>query len=62
MGHFVACLDVWAPAVRKVVQQVAPPELDLHFATSYDETEQMALVSNRQFGFPLLQNSKRTVN
>lgn len=44
MKHFVACLDVWAPAVRQVIQRVAPPELDLHFATSYDEAEQMALV------------------
>ncbi len=44
MGHFVACLDVWGPAVRAVVQRVAPPELDLHFATSYDEVAQMALV------------------
>ena len=44
MKHFVACLDVWAPAVRQVIQRVAPAELDLHFATSYDEAEQMALV------------------
>lgn len=44
MTHFVACLDVWAPAVRQVIQRVAPPELDLHFATSYHEAEQMALV------------------
>ena len=39
MSHFVACLDVWAPAVREVVRRVAPPELDLHFAKSYDEAE-----------------------
>ncbi len=44
MKHFVACLDVWAPAVRQVIQRVAPADLDLHFASSYDEAEQMALV------------------
>ena len=41
MSHFVACLDVWAPAVREVVRRVAPAELDLHFATTYDDAEQM---------------------
>ncbi len=51
MTHFVACLDVWAPAVRAVVQRVAPPELDLHFATSYDEAEQMALVRDAEIIF-----------
>jgi phosphoglycerate dehydrogenase-like enzyme len=48
MSHFVACLDVWAPAVREVVRRTAPPELDLHFATSYDEAEQMALVEGAE--------------
>lgn len=48
MTHFVACLDVWTPAVRAVVQRVAPPELDLHFAVSYDEAEQMALVRDAE--------------
>ena len=48
MGHYVACLDVWAPAVREVVRRTAPPELDLHFATSYDEAEQMALVEGAE--------------
>ena len=51
MSHYVACLDVWAPAVRQVVQRVAPPELDLHFATSYDDAEQMALVRNAEVIF-----------
>ncbi len=48
MSHFVACLDVWAPAVREVVRRVAPPELELHFAQSYDEAEQLALVENAE--------------
>jgi phosphoglycerate dehydrogenase-like enzyme len=48
MSHYVACLDVWAPAVREVVRRTAPPELDLHFATSYEEAEQMALVEGAE--------------
>ena len=48
MSHFVACLDVWAPAVRAVVRQVAPPELDLHFATSYDDAEQFGLMERAE--------------
>jgi len=50
--HFVACLDTWAPAVREVVRKTAPPELDLHFATSYDDAEQMGLVENAEFLLP----------
>ena len=49
MTHFVACIDVWAPAVREVVRRVAPPELDLHFAQSYDEAEQLALIEKAEF-------------
>ena len=52
MSHRVACLDVWAPAVREVVRSVAPPELDLEFATSYDEREQLALVEHAEFLLP----------
>ena len=48
MSHFVACLDVWTPAVREVVRRVAPPELDLHFAKTYDEAEQLALVARAE--------------
>ena len=48
MSHFVACLDVWAPAVRAVVRQVAPPELDLHFAASYDDAEQFGLMERAE--------------
>ena len=49
MSHFVACIDVWAPAVRDAVRRVAPPELELHFAQSYDEAEQLALVERAEF-------------
>lgn len=67
MSHYVACLDVWAPAVRQVVQRVAPPELDLHFATSYDEAEQFALVRDAEVIFagwaavtrPMLEHARR---
>ncbi len=67
MSHFVACLDVWAPAVRQVVQRVAPPELDLHFATSYDDAEQMALVRDAEVIFagwaavtrPMLEHARK---
>jgi len=40
----VACLDVWAPNVRQVVRDNAPPDFDLRFAGTYDEAEQMGLV------------------
>ncbi|HVF62876.1 MAG TPA: 2-hydroxyacid dehydrogenase [Casimicrobiaceae bacterium] len=52
MKHRVACLDVWAPAVRDVVRGTAPSELELRFATSYDEGEQMALVEDADFLLP----------
>ena len=52
MSHYVACLDVWTPGVREVVRKTAPPELDLHFATSYDDVEQMGLVENAEFLLP----------
>jgi hypothetical protein len=48
VSHFVACLDVWAPAVREVVRRVAPPELELHFAKTYDEAEQVALMQRAE--------------
>ena len=48
MSHFVAALDVWAPEVREIVRRVAPPELELHFAKTYDDAEQMALVENAE--------------
>ena len=52
MSHFVACLDVWAPAVREVVRQTAPAELDLHFAKTYDDAEQFSLVEQAEFLLP----------
>ena len=51
-ASYVACLDVWAPGVREVVARTAPAELDLHFAQSYDEAEQLALVENADFLLP----------
>jgi phosphoglycerate dehydrogenase-like enzyme len=48
MSHYVAALDVWAPEVREIVRRVAPPVLDIHFAKTYDEAEQMALVVNAE--------------
>ena len=38
--------------MREVVRRTAPPELDLHFATSYDDAEQMGLVENAEFLLP----------
>ena len=56
MPYTVACLDVWAPAVREVVSRVArelaPAELDLRFALSYDEAEQLALAEAADFLLP----------
>ena len=56
MPYTVACLDVWAPAVREVVSRVArelaPAELHLRFALSYDEAEQLALVEAADFLLP----------
>ena len=47
--RFLACLDVWTPAVQEAVRRNAPPELDLHFARSYDEAEQAALIAQADF-------------
>ena len=52
MNYVVACMDVWTPAVRVVVQNAAPPELDLRFANSYDRAEQMALMEHAAFMLP----------
>lgn len=48
----VACLDVWAPAVRDVVRRTAPPELSLHFADSYDADAQCALAAGADILLP----------
>jgi phosphoglycerate dehydrogenase-like enzyme len=63
----VACLDVWAPGVRDIVKRVAPPELELTFATSYDEAHQMQLVKDTDVIFagwaavtkPMLEHATR---
>ena len=52
MSHLVACLDVWSPSVREVVRRIAPKELELNFAASYDEAEQMAMVEHAEFLLP----------
>ena len=52
MKYVVACMDVWTPAVRVVVQNAAPPELELRFANSYDRAEQMALIEHAAFMLP----------
>jgi D-3-phosphoglycerate dehydrogenase len=48
----VACLDVWAPAVCDVVRRTAPAELELRFAQSYDDAEQLALVEHADVLLP----------
>jgi phosphoglycerate dehydrogenase-like enzyme len=52
MSHIVACLDVWAPAVIDVVRRTASPQLDLRFAKTYDESEQLGLAENAEFLLP----------
>lgn len=48
----VACLDVWAPAVREVVSRVAPLELELHFAQSYEQSHQHELARDAEVLLP----------
>lgn len=45
MSIHVACLDVWADAVRQEVQRAAPRDWTLHFAQSYEAAHQQALAS-----------------
>ncbi len=52
MTYRVACMDVWSPAVQRVVRDAAPPELELSFAASYDAADQMALVRDADFLLP----------
>lgn len=52
MSHLVACMDVWAPAVRDIVRHAAPPELELRFAASYDAAEQIELARHAEFLLP----------
>jgi len=43
---------VWAPAVRDAVVRAAPPELELHFAASYERAEQLALARDADILLP----------
>ena len=52
MTYRVACLDVWAPAVREVVRRTAPPELALRFADSYDADAQCDLAADADILLP----------
>jgi len=45
MSLQVACLDVWADAVRREVQRVAPSDWTLSFAQSYEPAHQRALAA-----------------
>jgi D-3-phosphoglycerate dehydrogenase len=47
----VACLDTWAPGVREIVARVAPDELALEFASSYDDAHQMGLARDAEVLF-----------
>jgi phosphoglycerate dehydrogenase-like enzyme len=48
----VACLDVWAPAVRAAVQAAAPQGWTLSFADSYEPGHQQALAMRAQVLVP----------
>lgn len=52
MTHSVACLDVWASAVRDEVRRAAPPGFELSFADSYDAAHQHALAAPAEFIVP----------
>jgi len=52
MSHVVACLDVWAPGVIDVVRRTASANLELRFAKTYDEAEQMGLAEAAEFLLP----------
>ena len=52
MTHRVACLDVWAEAVREVVRRSAPAEFTLSFASSYEPEHQRALAAQAEFLVP----------
>lgn len=47
--YTIACLDVFAPAVREVVLSVTPPEFEFRFAESYDDAQQLELAMNSDF-------------
>lgn len=49
MTHRVACLDLWAEAVRAQVLRVVPPEFELSFASSYEPRHQRDLAASAEF-------------
>lgn len=49
MSYRVACLDVWADAVRAQVRRVAPPAFELSFAASYEPRHQRELACQAEF-------------
>lgn len=52
MGLIVACLDVWAEAVRREVQRVAPTDWTLRFAQTYEPDHQQALAADADVLLP----------
>jgi phosphoglycerate dehydrogenase-like enzyme len=52
MQPLIACLDVWAPAVRDVVRRNAPPGFELEFAQSYDPGHQLDLAARAEVLLP----------
>ncbi len=52
MTHKVACLDVWAEAVRAEVRRTAPASFELVFADSYEPAHQRELVAGAEFAVP----------
>ena len=52
MALTIACLDVWADAVRQEVQRVAPADWTLRFAQSYEADHQQALARDADVLLP----------
>ena len=52
MALTIACLDVWADAVRQEVQRVAPAGWSLRFAQSYEAEHQQALARDADVLLP----------
>jgi D-3-phosphoglycerate dehydrogenase len=52
MSFHIACLDVWADAVRREVRRVAPADWTLHFADSYEPGHQRTLAAQADVLLP----------
>ncbi len=52
MALTIACLDVWADAVRREVQRVAPTGWTLRFAQSYEADHQQAVAADADVLLP----------